>query len=471
MRPFSVRWLQACQAMTGLGFDNNQEQKKIIDWWHGTDARFMQILGGERAGKSLLAAYAAITSMKVGVEGEYWIVGPDYRQARPEFQYMHRWFTDSDLLEGEASMPANEAMPWSMKTKFGAHIRTRSGADVQKLASFSVDGIIMAEAAQCIYEAYLKLMGRVSETGGFLILSGTLEQGLPWYGDLFERWQGENTLGAKSWSLPSWSNLEIYPGGRNDPAIKELESEYPPDLFQERFGATPRRRYGLVLPEFDIAKHVKHLVVNPVAPVELAIDPGQHCYAVLFLQFDGLVCNVLDRVYERGMIAQDVIPATMGNPLWKYIDLRAAGTIDNAGKQHQANKSQIELWQEIAGASLAAKYIRLDNTIQTLRYRLGDVNPLHKPLIYFNDHMTNARDPSGQALDILAEPLGWQWPTRAPNRNEAIRPVDRNNDAMKALGYALVHRYGESVTKQKPNPARRRSYWLPQEVPVGAMVR
>lgn len=459
MKPFSDKWLVACHAMSGIDFEKNHAQKEAIDWWLGSDSRFMLLLGGERGGKSLAGAFAGLACMDVGRKTEYWIVGPDYRQARPEFSYLYNWFQDYDLIDGEPSMPAAEAAAWSMTTKFGATIRTRSSADVQKLASFSVDGVIMAEAAQQIYEAYLKLVGRVSETGGFLILSGTLERGLPWYGDLFERWQGENVLGARSFSLPSWENREVYPGGRSDPKILELEAEYPPDLFEERFGAKPRRKMGLVLPEFDMPIHVKHLRHNPLgSPVELAIDPGQHTYAVLFLQYDGLVCNVLDRVYTKGMIAQDVIPMAMGNPLWKFIDLREAGTIDNAGKQHHANKSQIELWNEIAGANLQAKYIKLDETISTIRYRLRDSNPLHKPLIYFNDHMTNARGPDGIALDVLAEPLSWRWPERGPNQNVAVRPVDKNNDAMKALGYSLVHRYGSNVERKKFKSGKRRTY-------------
>lgn len=463
MKPISERWLTACLAMANVGFDKNERQREILDWWINSDVRFMQVLGGERSGKSLLVALIALIGMKVAEDDrelEYWIVGPDYRQARPEFLYLYNWLKAADWIEGEASMPANEAMSWSMRTKFGANIRTRSASEVQKLASFSVDGVIMAEAAQCIYEVYLKLMGRVSETRGFLILSGTLEDGLPWYGDLYERWQGSNVLGARSWSLPSWSNLEIYPGGRDDPAIKELESEYPPDLFMERFGAVPRKRTGLVLPEFDMTRHVKRLVVDPTQPVYLAIDPGQHCYAVLFLQFKGLYTYVLDRIYERGLIAQEIIPKAMGNPLWKYIQNWDAGAIDNAGKQHQANYSQIELWQKIAGVSLQGQYIKLDDTIQTIRYRLGDNNPHHEPLIYFNDHMSNARSPDGLALDVLAEPLSWSWPKRAPGRNEAARPVDRNNDAMKALGYALVYRYGLHTERKRQETKPKRSYWM-----------
>lgn len=446
--------------MSGMNFEKNELQGEITHWWHSSDSRFMQVLGGERSGKSMLVAFLALTCMRVGEVGEYWIVGPDYNQPRAEFTYLYKWLNDAGLIEGEASMPANIAAPWSMTTKFGATIKTRSSGEIQKLASFSVAGVIMAEAAQSIWEAYLKLMGRVSETNGFLILSGTLEKGLPWYGDLYERWQGPNTLGAKSYSMPTWSNLEIYPGGREDPAIKELEAEYPYDLFMERFGARPQRKLGLVLPEFDMGIHVKHLERKENLPVELAIDPGQHCYAILFVQYDGLVCNVLDRVYERGIIAQDIIPMAMAKPLFKWVDPSHAGTIDVAGKQHHANKSQVELWQEIAGVTLASKYIQLDDTIQALRFRLKDTNPLHKPLVYFNDHMQNIRDPAGFALDVLAEPVSWSWPDRGPSRNVAVRPIDKNNDAMKALGYSLIGRYG-SYTTRKPNPPPivRRSYW------------
>jgi hypothetical protein len=446
-----------------MGKTPNALQSEIAEWWFGSDSRFVQILGGERAGKSWLASYLALACMNLDKRrGEYWIVGPDYVQARPEFLYLYNALNDakpSMVAENTASMPANPAASWSFQTLWGATIRTKSAADVQKLASFSVDGIIMAEAAQHIYESFLKLMGRVSETGGFLILSGTLEQGLPWYEDLYKRWQGENILGARSFSLPSWSNTDIYPGGREDKAIKELEAEYPADLFMQRFGAEPRKTFGLVLPEFDMATHVKGLVADPKLPVELWMDPGQHCYAVLFVQNDGLVTNVLDRVYTQGKIVHDVIPLVMGNKLWKLVDLKSAGVIDNAGKQHQANKSQIELWQEIAGASLRAQYVKLDSLISTLRYRLGSNNPLHQPLVYFNNHMTNAKSPQGLALDVLAEPEMWSWPDRGINRNKAVVPIDKNNDAMKALGYGLVDRYGGYVSKKQNFKGKRRPYW------------
>ncbi len=447
-----------------MGKTPNITQQAVEDWWFACDARFAQILGGERAGKSWLACDMAIPCMDLeNKSARYWVVGPDYNQARPEFTYIYEALRDANMVVKESvSMPVNPASPWSFHTIWGANWQTRSAADIQKLASFSVDGVIMAEAAQHIYESFLKLMGRVSETHGFLLLSGTLERGLPWYEDLYKRWQGENILGARSWSLPAWSNTDIYPGGRDDPAIKELEDTYPEDLFAERFGAEPRKTFGLVLPEFSMSTHVKRLLPNPKLPVELWMDPGQHCYAVLFVQNDGPITNVLDRVYTRGKVVHDVIPEVMANKLFKLVLPQSGGVIDNAGKQHQANKSQIELWQELAGISLRAQYVRSDTLIENLRFRLRDT-PTVKPLIYFSSHMTNAKSPQGLALDVLAEPEMWSWPDRDISRNQARTPVDRNNDAMKALGYGVIDHYGPlKIEKRVTTKARKRAYWIKQ---------
>src|SRR5690606_39648731 len=67
-----------------------------------------------------------------------------------------------------------------------------------------------------------------------IFFSGTFEGAYGWYADLWNRWQGPNDDGGKSFSLPTWTNRAVYPGGREDPEIKRQESLMPPDLFQER---------------------------------------------------------------------------------------------------------------------------------------------------------------------------------------------------------------------------------------------
>lgn len=399
--------------------------------------------------------------MRPNTRGRYWIVGPDYRQARVEFTYLFNAFANLNMVGGKVSMPMAETSPWSFEAAWGAIFQTRSSNDIAKLASFSVNGAMMVEGAQQENEVFLKLLGRVAETDGFLILSGTLEEGQSWYTELYKRWQGDNPLGAKSWSLPTWSNEIIFPGGMENERIQELQATYPEDLFWERFGAVPRKISGLVIPEFDFAEHVKNIELVPNVPVELAIDPGQHCYVVLFVQKLGLKVHVLDRIYARNRIAQDIIPEAMTNPLWKLIDPARAGVIDVAGTQRHANKSQVELWKEMAGIVLRSQYIHLQTTIDTVRFRLKKSNPLFEPLVLFSDHLTDAKTPNGFALDVLAEFDLWKWPKRSrdADHNTPINPIDRNNDAIKALGYYLVDAFGAYVDKPTLPPPTRVPYW------------
>lgn len=461
MKPYSENWNTIVDNLFEI--TPTPLQFEIEDWWKNTDSRVMLVVGGERSGKSVTASRMAAPCMRLPEDdfGEelYWIVGPDYYQCRPEFSYLRGMFERGEFIK-ELSVPASHSSPWTMTTKLGHRIETRTSADIQKLASFSVSGAIMAEAAQQNYEVYLKLLGRVSETRGFLILVGTLEEGLPWYEDLYRRWQGPNILGARSFSMPTWSNTFVYPLGREDPAIVELAAETPEDLFMERYGAEPRRAHGVVIPEFAFDKHVRALELDEEVPVELWIDPGKNVYAVLFVQCIGLYTHVLDRVYAKGRIAQDVIPEVMGNKLFKHVDKENAGVMDIAGKQQHANISQMQLWKEMAGCSFRSQYLHEDITIEAIRYRLRSTNVHHEPLVYFNSHFTNAKDHSGHAMDVLAEFELWRWPDRSWRQNEARRPTDRDNHALKALGYGLVDRYGILQEKKKPRKAQRRPYWV-----------
>jgi hypothetical protein len=86
-------------------------------------------------------------SLNPAAEGTYWVVGPDYLQARPEFQYLYDIFEKNGLIVS-SSMPISPHQPWAMETKMGHKFFTRSSSDISKLASFVVHGAIISEAAQ-----------------------------------------------------------------------------------------------------------------------------------------------------------------------------------------------------------------------------------------------------------------------------------------------------------------------------------
>jgi len=428
--------------------------------------RMILICGGERAGKSITAARLALCRMPLPMEQDYkpktyWIVGPDYRRCRPEFLYIHKALTKAGYLQS-SSMPEDPASPWSMTLTWGDRIETRSGADASALASFSVHGVLMVEAGKLSEEVLLKLRGRISETRGWLIIVGTLENGLPWFAERLNRWKAPNPEGGRSFSFPTWSNTGIYPGGREDPEILALEAASPEDYFAEKYAAEPRKNSLLVIPEFDFPTHVRKIKIETTAPVELFIDPGKHTYAVGFAQTFGAYTHVLSAIYTKGQIAQEVIPQAMRHPLFPLV-LKNEGThgvIDFAGRQENANESQITLWRRIAGVSLRSNYIRLEDSIRTLRFRLKPNPVTGLPLVTFSSDMpTGYIETEGgvMATQAISEFGLWQ---RRPSTNEII---DKNNDFIKALCYYLWDKFRDDVeskqAKKKPQKRERARGW------------
>jgi hypothetical protein len=466
VQAYSNTWHELAWRL--LKYKPNAAQREITEAWFGSDLRFLLICGGERAGKSLTSVALLLPLLMVeGVENPaFWIVGPDYRQARAEFEYIHKALVgkgSESSLVAEASMPQSGSQPWSMKTKWGATIETRTSNEVQKLASFTVHGFLMVEAAQQLEDVWLKLRGRVAETRGWGILSGTLEDGLPWYADRLRRWKGPNEEFGKSFSLPTWSNTDIFPGGREDEEIKALEAGSNEEYFLQHYGAEPQGYHGAVLKEFSFDRHVKPLEMAEGWPVEVWIDPGRKVYSVNFVQYIPPVAYVLDRIYDRTAIDHDVVDQAIAHPLFKFVpkvkDGHRGGVIDIAGKtMGMGSRSQVQLWNDRAGVSMGHYYVFENDTIEILRAHLkghwveareGEEKGHWEPHLFFNSHMKNLRTPAGEALDVLAEPELWRYPKRSFSQSEAVKPIDSNNHAMKAIAYGLNLHTGFSLKKHE----------------------
>ncbi len=191
------------------------------------------------------------------------------------------------------------------------------------------DGILGCEAAQLPASVFLRLRGRIAERRGWLWLSGTFEGSRGWYADKFRAWQLVERADARAFSIPSWENRAIYPGGREDPEIADLEAMFPPDLFMERFGGVPCPPSTLVFREFNPRVHMSNNARASGLPVELAIDPGYAgAYAVLAIEQRGPEVAVIDEVYLRRRVAGDVIAACRERPWWPQV---RGSVIDIAG--------------------------------------------------------------------------------------------------------------------------------------------
>jgi hypothetical protein len=408
--------------------------------------RIILLSGGEQVGKSVTAASYLLTRMPYGKL--YWMVGADYEQSRREFQYIVDALTKVDAAdERDISMPMRGA--WQMKAMGGrVTIATKTAADIRKLAREAPDGILINEAAQVDYETYLKCLGRTSGRRGFLFLSGTLESSTDWYSEVMKRWQHPNAEDAASFVMPSWSNLVLYPGGRDDPEIKRMESLLPHDIFMMRFGAEPTPPTNLVLPEFSYKTHIPgDIEYDKDYPVQLWIDPGYSGsnYAIEVAQmvdedehFDGTHVHVIDELYVKGGTTGLVIEDCRARDWWDGI---ARVVIDIAGTQHHATLSHAEIWHDALSGKVPVMYEHIVVEDGVLRHRTFLQDPSSgKPRIFFNPICTGAIKEYGKWLRTNVTGL----------TNQAAKPQIINCDAMKAINYGLICNFGYVEHNREP---------------------
>ena len=436
-------WAEYVEAVLPAVFDLVDYEPSPEQWAvHRDNSRVRLVAGGIRAGKSFLSAMDLVARASymtyLGNIGTqlYWILGPDYEQARAEFTYIEDAFVNCGFtFEGKPSKPEGKSAGWTMRIREVGTVMTKTSSDETKIASFPPDGIIMAEAAQQTHSAYLAARARVVEKRGWLILSGTFEGSLGWYPDAYTAWQ-KGVNNSKSFSLPTWSNLKVFPGGRDDEEIKQIEAMMPADLFQERFGAVPYKPHTLIFRDFNYVEHVdERIVYKPGQEVWIAVDPGYDpgYYHVSAFQFHGTPGGKeeawqVDEIHVQRMTAPEVIEMAMDREWWKDV---SAGVIDVAGTHHHAQKSHVEIWLEKTSIYLWSNYVGVLDGIERHRTMLMDPET-KKPRLYHNPNNVHT----------IKEYSLYQRRPDKETQNLSAKPLDRNNHAMKSIAYLLMERYG-----------------------------
>lgn len=421
------------------------------------DGRLAIVAGGERAGKSFTAALYLTARAPFG--DLFWLVGPDYEQARAEFQYTIDFLDRLGAIEGKRAVSMPRVGKASVKLKTGQLIETKSAEEVQKLASKAPDGIIMCEAAQHSYESYLKCLGRVAEKRGWLLMVGTFEGSLGWYPELFSEFMDPtNELGARAFSLPSWENTFVYPGGYDDAEIKRLREAYKrvPGLFEERIGAIPTPPIGLVFREFKRLFHVSSEVTfDANRPVFLAVDPsgGGAPYSVLACQFkldlspgpDEIdYCTVIDEIYETGKTGEEIIQITKKQKWFENVP--HAGTGSGGAIDVEAPDEQ-KRWRKLAGIHLNSEKIPQLQGIRRLKSFLYLERDERSGKLVRAPHLLIS--PKVESLPHEFSKYRRKDPTDSALIPREEPPSNQPNHSIKALWYLLISRYGYIKVKPK----------------------
>ena len=400
--------------------------------------RFVLVAGGEQAGKSMVASkYLVSRFLETEEPGLYWLVAADYERTRAEFDYLVQDFATLGILK-EVTKRVD---PGRIVLADGTRIETKSAKDPRTLAMRAPNGILGCEASQLDLDSFYRLRARAAPKRGWLFLSGTFEGSLGWYPQLFSSWQTKMD-DEQSFSLPSFSNQYLYPGGEKDPEILKLKAQASDEFFMERIQGIPCPPSGLVFGEFRADIHVdEEIEWVPGEPVYIWMDPGYAgAYAVMAVQdINGQMCAI-DEVYEQGLTTDGIIDIVTSKPWWKDVH---SGTIDIAGYQHQAMSAPAELWMDRTGIYLDAQKIRINEGTERLKGFLKPDPITNKPKVLFSPKCKGILSEFGAMPSPFdGQTRAYRWKTDREGNIVGDTPEDKNNHAVKAMIYGLVSRYG-----------------------------
>ena len=371
--------------------------------------RFILVAGGEQAGKSMVASkYLLGRFLETEGEGLFWLVAADYERTRAEFEYLVQDFANLGLLK-ESSKRVD---PGRIILADGTRIETKSAKDPRTLAMRAPNGIIGCEASQLDLETFHRLRGRCAPKRGWMFLSGTFEGSLGWYPQMFQSWQHTASQDEQAFSLPSYSNQYLYPGGRQDPEILALQKASSDDFFMERIEGIPSPPAGLVFNEVRPDIHVQEVE------------------------------------YEPGIVTDEIINIAQSRPWWKDAQF---GVIDVAGYQHQAMAAPAEVWLEQTGIYFDSEKIRINEGTERLKSFLKtDPVNITEPRIVFHPRCEGILSEFG----ITANPFdgqtrSYRWKMDRDGNIVGQTPEDRYNHGVKAVIYGLINRYGYGYVSDK----------------------
>ena len=418
-----------------LGFSPTQLQKDILS----SRKRFVLVAGGEQAGKSMVASKYLVARLFENDEpGLFWLVAADYERTRAEFEYLVEDFGSMGLLK-EASKRVD---PGRIVLADGTRIETKSAKDPRTLAMRAPNGIVGCEASQLDLETFHRLRGRCAPKRGWLFLSGTFEGSLGWYPQMFQAWQSSSSSDEVSFSLPSYSNEHLYPGGREDPEILALEKVSSDDFFLERIEGIPSPPQGMEFTEIRPDIHIQNVEYEPDIPVHIWIDPGYaEAYACEIVQVVNDQIRVIDEIYERDLITDEIIEIAQSKIWWK--DARF-GVIDVAGYQHQAMAAPAEVWMEKTGIYFDSQKIRINDGTERLKAFLKtDPVEQREPRIVFNPKCEGILSEFGiKPNPFDGQTRAYRWKMDRDGTIVGETPEDRYNHGVKAVIYGLINRYG-----------------------------
>lgn len=262
---------------------------------HRTPSRFKVIPCGRRWGKTLFGARElepnVFTNCPItGGPQKGWIVGPHYVHAEKEFAFAYDSLRKQGIDKESIKFVKNaDSGNMHIITNWGFELQGKSAAHPETLVGDGLNFIEMVEAGLHRRSTWQYVRPALSDRRGWAIFTGVPE-GKSENSMLYALYQrGQSTRPEdrlyRSWTMPSWTNTVVFPGGRKDIEILDAEADLTEDEFARQYGAEFRDKVGAVMQEWSDDLHLGDFDYEPSWPLYMAVDYGfTNPFVVLWIQ-------------------------------------------------------------------------------------------------------------------------------------------------------------------------------------------
>lgn len=414
------------------GFTPHPGQSEIAYDRH----RHRAVSNGRRWGKTLLGGKeiesTAFVLNRLKQPQRGWIVGPQYSDGEKEFRVIYNTFKKLGIDQVSSKFLSNvDNGNMKISTNWGWELEVKSAAHPETLVGEGLDFVLLVEAGRLkrtMFTQYIR--PALSDKRGWSMMTGVPEIAtdisLLYWG--YTRGQDSSRLPWASWKMPSWTNITVFPGGRNDPEILEAEEDLTEDEFARQYGGEFVEKVGRVIQEWDDDIHLANLEYNPDWPLYAAVDYGYtNPFVWLWIQVDDW-----DNVYVLGE---------------HYITLKDTDDIcREVLANHPLVSKLVAFYPDPAEPDDTATIIKKlhvparGNTGGELKHRLRLIRQFLKltPTYLPDDHPDKKprllvdRSCTRLAWEIRE---GYRWPEHKSDvRSDSEIPLDKDNHGPEALG-------------------------------------
>ena len=420
-------------------------------------ARFRLASCGRRYGKSQLGGHELTTAamwahaMQASLEPkgkrhEYWIVGPEYSDSEKEFRVV---YNDLKKLDAPFDRPGtyySEDATSMRISLFGGRflIAAKSAKHPETLVGEGLMGVIMAEAAKLKEVVWTKsirpTLSDYASEGSWATFTSTPE-GKNWFYRQYMR--GQDPEDKLWWSMraPSWHNDILFPFGKDDPEIVDLQKDMSDEKFKQEIGAEFTEFVGRVFKDFDEDSHVGRYPYDPKLPVYIAADKGfRNPSVVLFIQVDRWdTVTVIGEYYQTGRTAeetaQDVWDAVVLGPLAR---VAIQGYPDPASPEWAAaleSKWSVRMTGVETGGDLTPRLDLIRRWLRPPPFELEDGHPEKLPKLRFDFSCTHS----------IREMNDYRYPDSRSEAeaNPREAPMKKDDHVPEALGRFFLGKFGK----------------------------